>query len=246
MLSFLCVKVDHMTMSILKLAAVLAVTAMGFGTAASASTVQLTAQNPSHPLDFANGDTGWWKTGKIHFDGRSEHVYVNMNNFYENDGGTQTAISAFCIEVRAWANIPNLFEKTVAPANTLADTVSKNLSKLYTMAFSQVTNSSTAAAFQLAVWEIATETSGSFAIGSGSFWATLDGNNSATVALANSWLGQLGNASASTDLVFYRNARAQDYVSMSPVSAVPLPAGAVLLIGALGGLGALRRRKAVK
>jgi hypothetical protein len=46
-------------------------------------------------------------------------------------------------------------------------------------------------------------------------------------------------------LVFSADKRALEYANLAAVAAVPLPAGGLLLLGTLGGIAALRRRKAV-
>ena len=99
-------------------------------------------------------------------------------------------------------------------------------------------NSVNAAAFQVAIWEIVYEETGSYDLASGDFQA---GDNAAVIAQASAWLSNLGSGTGSYDLTFYQSDTSQDLVA-GTISPVPAPAGLLLLGSALGALGFARRR----
>lgn len=95
------------------------------------------------------------------------------------------------------------------------------------------------AAFQLAVWEIAYETTGGYNVGSGSaFFSTSDGVRD----LASTWLSQLGNHGAGPSIGVLESAGHQDVI----YAPVPEPSEIMLMVTGLIAMGAFakRRRKA--
>jgi hypothetical protein len=105
-------------------------------------------------------------------------------------------------------------------------------------------------AFQLAVWEVANETSATLNVNSassekGSFYLTSGGgtNSASVISQANAWLGGLDTYTPESGLyAFVRNAGGnygQDFM----VKVVPIPAAAWLFGSALFGTAALGRRK---
>ena len=108
-----------------------------------------------------------------------------------------------------------------------------------------VDSSAAQAAFQIAVWEIAYETSGAYDLASGA--AQFSGGsaaNSGALALASSWLGSLEGTNNNAYTVWtLESAVNQDQVFATPV---PEPSTYALLAGGLLAMGFVARRRAAR
>ncbi len=106
----------------------------------------------------------------------------------------------------------------------------------------------TSAAFQLALWEIRYETSGTFNLTGGTFMASGDATGALAIAQANTWLNNLPTSSTYSITLLHSGAPEshQDFVTDSRVPTlllVPEPSMLPLVgVGFLGMLVALRRR----
>ena len=112
------------------------------------------------------------------------------------------------------------------------------LARLATMYLGQVQSGTSAGAFQLAVWEIVYENTGTaYNIASGNFSAW--GANDASIALAQTWLGNLGTTSSYTVNVW----ASPTHQDLAVFTSVPEPGTLGLLAIGLIGLGLGKRRK---
>lgn len=164
-----------------------------------------------------NGEKSWVYAGAFHFnDGLADFI-------------------AFCIEPGVYLD---LMEDFTPGMNPLSAPVMANVASLFETAYDTALDSAlNAAAFQSALWEIVSETSGSYDLSTGNHLImTMDVRDA-----ANALLGGLGPVSQSSYTYQTYSNSGQDQIRVSPV---PLPAGIVLLLTALGGLGMAHRSRA--
>ena len=152
--------------------------------------------------------------------------------FHFTDG--VSSIIAFCIQPGVWLDLSQSFS---TDTNPLAADVMTNVDKLFSAAYGQVTNAVSAAAFQVALWEVVAETSGSFDLSDGTHALTTGG---AVTELGNIFLDEMWGAETGRYAYTTYVNSGQNQIS---VSEVPLPASALLLLGGLGGFAAFGRRK---
>jgi hypothetical protein len=128
------------------------------------------------------------------------------------------------------------------------------LQALYSSSFDSVNSGNQQAAFQLAVWEIMRETSGSLSItqGSGNFFLQTAGltpsqigSTNAVQALTSHYLSaaQSYTGPATYSLTKLTNATYQDLVVATAVTAVPEPESYALFLAGLGAVGMIVRRR---
>jgi hypothetical protein len=113
-----------------------------------------------------------------------------------------------------------------------------DLSKLYATA-GVVNNAVDEAAFQIAVWEIAYETTGTYDLTKGS--ASFSGgtaDSSGALTLASTWLGELGDNGAGPGIVVRESSEHQDMISP-----VPEPETYALFMAGLAAVGFMARRR---
>lgn len=182
--------------------------------------------------------------------------YVTGGLNYVDAAGS--SFVAYCIEPeQSFALSTNLAGNPNFKAYTptsFSGTQGDLLQGLYSSSFSGVHNGQQQAAFQLAVWEIVRETSGTLSIaqGAGSFYLQSSGltGQSFTTAqsveqLANGYLAlaQAYHGPALYTLTKLTNATYQDLVFATATNAVPEPQTYALLLGGLGIVGLVARRR---
>nr|WP_315246497.1 PEP-CTERM sorting domain-containing protein [uncultured Albidiferax sp.] len=170
--------------------------------------------------------------------------------FGMNDGGVTSVLRAYCVDIFQYAS-------SSAQNYTLASGLShfgaeraSDLGRLFTTfdawnGSTSITAQETAA-LQIAVWEIVNETARSASnlqlnLSSGNFKITAAATG--TVALAQGWLNSLPTANNWYQVSAYESASYQDYLVLNKV---PEPGSLALVLGALGSMGLVARRRKAK
>lgn len=203
---------------------------------AAAATYDVTMQGKNAFFD-ANGKNAWYEYTAYKMNGQNVTAAAGVFRLKATDAmGVSRDFLAFCLEPLEYLRLPRAYDDGTALSKTQVGA----LGALVSNALKLVNNARSAAAFQLAAWEIANE-GGRFDLAKGAFVVTSANGN--TRNLAQTWLNQIsGNKWAADYKVRILTAtRTQDLVTDLPP--VPVPAAGFLMVGALGGLAALRRRK---
>lgn len=105
-----------------------------------------------------------------------------------------------------------------------------------------VTDRVTSSAFQLAVWEIMDENLLPYSLSNGSFQAS---NNSVagTIALANTWLSNLGTATPTMTLGIWSANNRGSSQDLAVFTRVPEPGTLAMMLAGIGLVGFVRRRR---
>jgi len=152
---------------------------------------------------------------------------------------TGQSLIAWCVDVFHALN--DKFDYTIGNANQLNRY--DDLQKLANQRYAQVTDKTTSAAFQLAIWEIVTDTGGGYSLANGTFKANGFGN---AQALAGEWLKLDGQDTGNYKISYFYDGILNDKTiaqNLISVSSVPLPGAAVLMLSALGFAGLMSRRR---
>jgi PEP-CTERM motif len=215
------------------LAAAAALSATVPHAASAAAQVNITTQS------FAAGSN----TGVLHFAGSPfDNRSVGIGQFlltgaYTPTGGS-AAFRTYCVDIFHALTVPGVYD--LVPLSQMYTGVrATNIAKI--LANTNATNATTSAAVQLALWEVAFETAGTFNVTSGAFNVT-GGNSGAARALANTYLANLGswNVSATHTARLLYHPQRQSQVYLAPV---PEPATWAMLIVGFGLTGATLRMR---
>ncbi len=208
-----------------------AAAAITLGTAfsSSAATVALEYQGSD-----AFGTPAYQRVVDYTLDGTASRTRAGMFRLQDASDGSE--ILAWCIDLLHFLTLPS--EYTMA--DWLDPTVKDNIDRLFTSVYADVDSSDEAAGFQIALWEIVSDTDGGLDLAAGSFTAAGAG---AHYALAADYLDGLDTAgTGGWNLTFLNSTGdSQDLVTASQV---PLPASIWLFGLALAGLNGVRRKAA--
>lgn len=215
---------------------------------AVAAPISLSKTNPSDTFDG-----GGRKSLRIVNDaGPALDQWVTAGGFRLTDTTNGVDFIAWCVDIAHNLTLKGLYEITSAPfSNTFAfsQTQKDNVKSLFETNYSSLdlTNNNESAGFQLALWEVIYEDSGTFNVKDGSFYSS---TNTSARDLANGFLANLGGAvTQAYDVSYYESLGwekngstrySQNLVSVTPV---PLPAAGLLLACGVAGLYASNRRK---
>jgi hypothetical protein len=157
---------------------------------------------------------------------------------------TGSSFLAYCIEPDVPFAITSKGFKAYT-ASSFTGTQGTLLEALYSSSFHSVNSGNQQAAFQLAIWEIMGETSGTLDITQGSFQLKTTSGSNAVEALATNYLraAQRYQGPALYELTRLSNPTYQDLVVASTVTLVPEPETYALFLGGLGVIGLLARRR---
>lgn len=201
---------------------------------ATAGTVRLDYNGPQYGGSYLSFGVAGPTNGSVSAGG------FNMKVLSSNDPSISSpgSILAWCIELTQFVNTPANYTSSSG-----GDTWSGRLAQLFNTHYQDVltgANASVSAAMQLAVWEIAYDSSSDLNLSNGNFRVT-SGNQQAR-DMAQGWLNTLGTAPATGNykIVKLTSGQSQDLVTVVPT---PIPAAALLFGSALGLGGLLQRRR---
>jgi hypothetical protein len=231
--------------------AILALAATLSATTASAALVSSTSADVTLRLaGFAYGYAA--------VDTSANSGYVGAGEFtgtITRSGGQATSFLTYCTDIYQSFNWNTTYTYTQVDTGTANGFTARQedlLGKLYTLAGAGVDSTDKSAAFQLAVWEIVTETGPALSLTSGSFYLDA-GGSTAQRALASNWLAAVGDIHAAKSFNAARlySSTTQDFVVFTGIpqilprtsTSVPEP-GSIALAGlALAALVGTRLRK---
>jgi len=218
-------------MALTKILAIATAAVIGATASSQAAMVNLETQDPG---GSAFGTPSWAENVTRTIDGNA--VDVGAGLFRLRDSATLEDLLAFCIEPEVFLDLNQSFDTMI----TAAPWASKftDIDKLFTSSYDQIVDAATAAGFQLALWEIIRETSGTLDITGGTHFST---GSAGALAAANTFLAALATAgTGGYKYTTYVN-DGQDLISVAPV---PVPAAALLFAPALAGMAMRKKRKA--
>lgn len=204
-------------------------------TAATSSTVNLSYDGLTHGPAQNNVNIAATPQGTT---GNKVAGGFNMSD----NGNVLDDFVAFCLDIANYLRDDTDYKVTDTPFSNYAIPVSR-VQTLFDANFASVdvTDESQSAGFQLALWESIYDDDANLA--TGAFQGS--GLTGSITATAQSYLDAAATYAGGTafKLTFFdsqNQPRSQNLVTATPV---PLPAGAVLLVSALGLMGVMRRRK---
>lgn len=186
------------------------------------------------------------QTGTLHFaTSPFNNQSVGIGEFKLSGTNLSTSLAetyyTYCVDIFHSLALPGVFD--ITPLSQMyTGARATNINKI--LANVNPVNADQSAAVQLALWEVAFETSNTFNVTNGAFW--VDGGSSATArTLANSYLGNLASwqvSSTQTATLLY-NPNKQSQVFLAPVPEASTWAMLVFGFG-VAGMAMRNRRRA--
>jgi hypothetical protein len=208
------------------------VIALSTATTALAATVNVTYQGSD-----AFGSPNLSRYLSINSTGISGGVYAGPFRLVGSNGFGNFV--AFCIDLAQYLTSGK--DYSVAGSSKFGSAVDANIDRLFTSVYSSISTAVQGAAFQVALWEIISDTSGSYNLAGGNFSVDNASYSASVIGQANQYLNGLATAgTGGYRLSFLQSSVGQDLVTISPV---PLPAAAGMLGLGLASLFGLRRRR---
>ena len=202
--------------------------AIGVTAAANASTVTVNYQNAGNVFGSPN------LSSSANISSPQHDGWVGAGPFRLNANGLGDFV-AFCIDLGKY--MANGQTYTTSSTSAWGAAVDQNIGKLFNTAYAGVDTATEGAAFQIALWEIITDTGSAFNLGGGSF--SVLSANAAVLSQASAYLSGLnGAATGNYAMTFLNSSTSQNLVTVSPV---PIPAAGGFLAVALGGLFGMRK-----
>lgn len=177
--------------------------------------------------------------------------------FEMKDTSTQNSFVVFCLDIigKIYSGQTYDYAPTATPFSNSTDLIANGgvnrIQKLFDSGFDTALNSTVeSAGFQVALWNAVYDTDWSVSNGDGVFYETAANNG--VQAQANAYLANAESYTGPSiwDLTYFEGlntdpnrVRSQNLVT-AELAPVPLPAAGIMLVTALGGLFAARRRKA--
>lgn len=208
-------------------------------TAPQAATLTVDYQEPGSIF----GNNGWFSAVTIDseiYDGTFHAGQFELTSDPIGD------FLAFCVEItQAIVEGDDAYEITLGMFDAV---VMDNIDRLYSSAYDMVIDGLTAAAFQVALWEIVEDSGLGLDLATGTFSAIdANTNGGSVLGTAQGFLDGLTTAPTGLfDLQFFASPTSQDVVSASRIdspAAVPVPASGLLLLSAAGLMMTRRNRR---
>ena len=232
-------------MKITRLAAATAVAALMVAGAASANTLKINnwSAGSGESVNFGSTNAAAGSAPRT--------VNAGAFNVTDTNPGTLGSFIAFCLDLAATVQFGQSYpyNVTTTPFSNSIDLVASGavdrLQAIFDSSYSTTVataSSVTSAGFQLALWNAVYDTDWSVTQNAGAFWSNSNAN---VTAQANAYLTAASTYSdpQKWNLTYLESTSSPRHQNLVTASPVPLPAAGLMLLGALGGLVGLRRRR---